>query len=209
MNSVRFKAKEYEEALIESFIEIDKQLMEESEMELRTTGKAKDHEGGTTACVALITEDEIYVANCGDSRCVMSRKGEAIQMSMDHRMNSIKERKRIQEAGGTISAGRINGILGLPRSLGDLQFKDNKDLKLDEQIVIAVPDVKVEKLNKDVNFLFIACDGVWDCMGCQEVVTYLNTSINKNCRMSSVIGRMFDEIVPEAIDENCIVKNNR
>ena len=40
---------------------------------------------GCTACVALITETEIYCANAGDSRCVLSNSGKAIEMSIDHK----------------------------------------------------------------------------------------------------------------------------
>ena len=40
---------------------------------------------GCTACVALITDTEIYCANAGDSRCVLSNSGKAIEMSIDHK----------------------------------------------------------------------------------------------------------------------------
>lgn len=202
MNSVNFKGKKYKEALIESFIEIDKQLIKAWEAELVAKGKAKKSEGGSTACVALITDGEIYVANCGDSRCVMNRSGNAIQMSVDHKLNSNIERNRILKAGGTIESGRINGILGIPRSLGDLHFKGNKKLKLEEQMVIPIPDVKVEKLILNVEFLVIACDGVWDCMGCQEVINFF-TANKDSKKWSETIGEMFDKILPEMIDENC------
>ena len=199
INSIPFKAKQYKEALIETFIEIDKQLMEEWEMSLITENNVRRYEGGTTTCVALITEREVYVANCGDSRCVLSNKGTAIQMSKDHKLSSKVERNRIIRAGGTIEAGRIDGILALPRSIGDLKFKSNQNLEWDEQIVIAVPDVKVENLN-DVDFIFIACDGVWDCIGCQELVNLFSSHINENEKLSKTIGKLFNKILPDTID---------
>eukprot|EP00826_Nyctotherus_ovalis_P033239 TRINITY_DN2683_c0_g2_i2.p1 TRINITY_DN2683_c0_g2~~TRINITY_DN2683_c0_g2_i2.p1 ORF type:complete len:182 (-),score=47.22 TRINITY_DN2683_c0_g2_i2:118-663(-) len=181
--------------------------MRELEMEIAAKGKARRCEAGSTACVALITASEIYVANCGDSRCVMSRSGNAIQMSVDHRISSSVEQKRILKAGGTIESGRINGRLGLPRSLGDLQFKDNKALQPHEQTVISLPDVKVETLTPSTEFVVIACDGVWDCMGCQEVVNYI--AANTKEKLSEVIGDMFDKILPEVIDENCMCGRNK
>lgn len=33
---------------------------------------------GCTACVAIMRGDQLIVANAGDSRCVISRKGEVI-----------------------------------------------------------------------------------------------------------------------------------
>lgn len=36
---------------------------------------------GSTACVALIRENQLVVANAGDSRCVISRKGQVSHKS--------------------------------------------------------------------------------------------------------------------------------
>ena len=42
---------------------------------------------GTTAVVALLRDTDLYVANAGDSRCVLSRKnGVAFDMSEDHKV---------------------------------------------------------------------------------------------------------------------------
>ena len=40
---------------------------------------------GSTACVALIKGDILYVANAGDSRCVLASRGQAVDMSVDHK----------------------------------------------------------------------------------------------------------------------------
>ena len=167
--------------------------------------KAKECNAGTTACVSLITEDTIYVANCGDSRCVMNKSGSAIQMSIDHKLSSANEVARIKNAGGTINSGRIDGILALPRSIGDLSFKQNKSLKLEDQKVIPIPDVKVEKLTKEVEFIIIACDGVWDCIGCQEAVSFVDDRSKKeNMELSKIIEELFETIIAKEIDENCM-----
>jgi serine/threonine protein phosphatase PrpC len=43
-----------------------------------------ESQAGTTATVALITENEIYVANAGDSRTVMSQGKITVDLSEDH-----------------------------------------------------------------------------------------------------------------------------
>lgn len=49
----------------------------------------------------LINGRELWVANVGDSRAVLSRKGHAIQMSIDHEPNT--ERGSIEDRGGFVS----------------------------------------------------------------------------------------------------------
>jgi protein phosphatase 2C len=43
--------------------------------------------GGSTAVVAVLTPEHIIVANCGDSRAVLSRGGRAIPLSVDHKVS--------------------------------------------------------------------------------------------------------------------------
>lgn len=42
---------------------------------------------GSTAVVAVVTPYKIVVANCGDSRAVLCRKGKAIPLSTDHKVS--------------------------------------------------------------------------------------------------------------------------
>ena len=53
-------------------------------------------------------------------------------MSKDHKPDDEKERDRIIKAGGYISDGRINGNLNLSRAIGDLEYKKNTSLKVNE-----------------------------------------------------------------------------
>lgn len=76
-------------------------------------------DSGCTAVVALIKGSELYVANAGDSRCVVCREGKAVEMSLDHKPEDQPERERIEAAGGNVTDdGRVNGGLNLSRALG-------------------------------------------------------------------------------------------
>ena len=73
--------------------------------------------------MALITPMEIYCANAGDSRTVMSEKGNAVDLSKDHKPELPEERSRIIKAGGDVMDGRVNGMLALSRAMGDFDYK--------------------------------------------------------------------------------------
>lgn len=66
---------------------------------------------------------KLYVANAGDSRCVLARAGTAVPLSFDHKPDNEEEKLRIEKAGSTISEGRVDGNLNLSRALGDLRYK--------------------------------------------------------------------------------------
>lgn len=58
--------------------------------------------GGSTAVTAiLINGRRLWIANVGDSRAVLSRKGQAVQMTTDHEPNT--ERGSIETKGGFVS----------------------------------------------------------------------------------------------------------
>ena len=58
--------------------------------------------------------------------------------------------------------GRVNGGLNLTRSFGDFDYKQNKSLGWDEQMITSNPDVKLVSRNKDKEeFIIIGCDGIW------------------------------------------------
>jgi serine/threonine protein phosphatase PrpC len=118
---------------------------------------------GCTANVLLVKDNTLYVANAGDSRCVLGVKGKAMPMSTDHKPNLISEKTRILKAGSTISVeGRIDGNLNLSRSIGDLKYKKNKNLKPHDHPITAFPDVKIMPINPNVDFAVIGCDGIWE-----------------------------------------------
>lgn len=90
---------------------------------------------GCTSNVIYInkTEKKIYVANAGDSRCVMCKGGKAVEMSVDHKPNDVGEKARIEAAGSEVNAdGRVDGNLNLSRSLGDLKSKHRPHLKAED-----------------------------------------------------------------------------
>ncbi|XP_054797778.1 probable protein phosphatase 2C 10 isoform X1 [Prosopis cineraria] len=121
--------------------------------------------GGSTAVTAiLINGQRLWIANVGDSRAVLSRKGQAEQMTIDHEPNT--ERGSIENKGGFVSnlpgdVPRVNGQLAVSRAFGDKSLKTH--LRSD-------PDVRNTAINSDIDILILASDGLWKVMSNQEAV---------------------------------------
>jgi protein phosphatase 1G len=167
-------------------------------------GQGKDEEDismmtGCTASVCAIDEQnkKIYFANAGDSRSVICKNGIAFPMSIDHKPELDIEKNRIYKADGWVSDGRVKGNLNLSRSLGDLEYKQNKKLPAEDQMITANPDVVVESLTNDVNFIILACDGIWDCMTNQEICDFVTDRLKKdpNQKLSKIVEDIMDQIL--------------
>ncbi|GMP34451.1 hypothetical protein CsSME_00007312 [Camellia sinensis var. sinensis] len=159
---------------------------------------------GSTACVAIIRNNQLLVANAGDSRCVISRKGQAYNLTRDHKPNVEAENERILKAGGSVQFGRVNGNLNLARAIGDMELKQNKSLPAENQILTANPDVNTVELCDDDEFIVLACDGIWDCMSSQEVVDFVREQLKTETKLSVLCERVFDRcIAPLAGGNGC------
>ncbi|KAH1067260.1 hypothetical protein J1N35_032247 [Gossypium stocksii] len=160
---------------------------------------------GSTACVAILRNNQLVVANAGDSRCVISRKGQAYNLSRDHKPDLEAEKERILKAGGFIHAGRVNGSLNLSRAIGDMEFKQNKLLPAEKQTLSANPDINTVELCDDDDFLVLACDGIWDCMSSQMLVDFIHEQLRSETKLSVICERVLDRcLAPStATGEGC------
>ena len=119
------------EGLRQAFLSADEQLRAYQDEE------TSDH-SGCTAVVACVTPNYIICANAGDSRCVMGTGGGTKPLSEDHKPTDEGERKRIEDAGGSVSWKRVDGDLAVSRALGDFQYKRRGDLIAEQQKVVAI-----------------------------------------------------------------------
>uniref|UniRef100_A0A8C3SUJ5 protein-serine/threonine phosphatase n=1 Tax=Chelydra serpentina TaxID=8475 RepID=A0A8C3SUJ5_CHESE len=177
---------------------------EDEEEEMMLPGmEGKEEPGsdsGTTAVVALIRGKQLIVANAGDSRCVVSERGKAVDMSYDHKPEDELELARIKNAGGKVTMdGRVNGGLNLSRAIGDHFYKRNKNLPPEEQMISALPDIKVLAINEEHDFMVIACDGIWNVMSSQEVVDFIQAKISQKDENGDL--RPLSSIVEELLDQ--------
>ncbi|CAJ0587544.1 unnamed protein product, partial [Mesorhabditis spiculigera] len=149
---------------------------------------------GATACVCLLNEEQIIVANIGDSRAVLSSGGKAIELSEDHKPTDKIESERIQKAGAWVTGnGRVNGSLNVSRAFGDHYHKRQNKLPLAEQAICAFPDVRIQARSPDDEYLVVACDGIWNSMTSQEVVDYIGHRLTEKRDLTRIAEDLCDD----------------
>ncbi|KAI1290760.1 putative protein phosphatase 2C T23F11.1 [Halotydeus destructor] len=175
------------EAISQGFLQIDQDMLSDPEM--------RDELAGTTAVCVLVKNGKLYCGNVGDSRAVVSLGGRADPLSLDHKPSNEGENKRIIAAGGWVEFNRVNGNLALSRALGDFVFKRNDKKDAKEQIVTAFPDVQIRDITEDLEFMVIACDGIWDVLTNEEVVDFVRVRI---------AAKMPPEVICEELMTRCL-----
>uniref|UniRef100_A0ACD5XRI1 Uncharacterized protein n=1 Tax=Avena sativa TaxID=4498 RepID=A0ACD5XRI1_AVESA len=111
---------------------------------------------GSTAVVAIVDDQRVVVANCGDSRAVLCRDGKPVPLSSDHKPDRPDELERIEAAGGRVifwEGARVLGVLAMSRAIGDGYLKP---------YVTAIPEVTVTEREDGDECLILASDGLWD-----------------------------------------------
>mmetsp|Transcript_10618 Transcript_10618/g.12177 ORF Transcript_10618/g.12177 Transcript_10618/m.12177 type:complete len:300 (+) Transcript_10618:58-957(+) len=197
-----FKSKNYEKALVDTFLKMDVMLASPAGVkeinQIRSEDGKSDYmesQAGCTANVALVAGKTLYCANAGDSRCVLSSKGQAIEMSYDHKPENDKERARIEKIGGSVIDGRVNGNLNLSRAIGDLEYKRTEGVGVGEQLIIAVPDVKKKDLTSDDEFIVMGCDGIWEVKPNQAIVDFVSEGIKKGTPLTKIAEDLVDSLL--------------
>lgn len=160
------------------------------------------HTTGCTAVVALLKGTDLYVANAGDSRAVLCRGTSAIPLSEDHKPADARERERIIAAGGFLSdvggMCRVNGNLNLSRAIGDLCYKTNSCMSRCAQIITAEPDVSHVSLKSgEDRFLVLACDGIYDVLNSDQVVTFVRERLDAGKAPMTIASELLDACLAE------------
>jgi len=154
---------------------------------------------GSCALIALFEDQYCYHANIGDSRTIISkmRGVQTTQVTIDHKPDADSETKRILLAGGGIFQNkstskkkvlmpdgsisvqevervgpyRVNpGGLSVSRAIGDIPSKD-PTLGGNNGCLIPTPELGSFRVTQDMDFMVMGCDGVFDEVSNEEVVS--------------------------------------
>jgi len=156
-------------ALIQSFEETDKCFLK----------KCCDNgdKSGSTGVATLINDGQIFIANTGDSRCIICEDARVYALSSDHKPSIPFERERILNHGGQITQGRVQGTLAVARAFGDIEYKDK--LTFGAGVLTCEPDIKIWNVVESTEFMVLACDGLWDVMSNEEVARFVRKRLLK------------------------------
>lgn len=124
--------------------------------------------GACAAVVYISPLQEVYIATLGDSRIVFAQDGEYAG-SPDHKASDATEKERIKKDGGFVKNERVGGVLAVSRAFGDKAIKG----------VSQIPFVKKIETNK-LDFIIMACDGLWDGVSTKDAITFANKTFAKN-----------------------------
>ena len=196
-NKSNFKKWNTRETLTEKF----KSFFKEVQKKMAKEPENFDQSGSCAIC-AITIDNNCYVINIGDSRCVLGgRSGNqilCIQMSADHKPNDPEEEERIKKSKGDISNCRDNNFgpyrvfkqgesmpgLVVSRSLGDLAGHEVGCSEL--------PDISLKVLDPNDEFIILGSDGIWDMMGSAEIVGFIYEKLEEVDR-SKICDHVVDE----------------
>ncbi|KAE8722467.1 putative protein phosphatase 2C 8 [Hibiscus syriacus] len=158
---------------------------------------------GSTAVVAVVGNGKLVVANCGDSRAVLSRGGVAMALSFDHKPDRPDELERVEAAGGRVvnwNGHRVLGVLATSRSIGDECLKP---------FVSCKPDVTVTEVTDGDEFFVLASDGLWDVVSNELACRVVSRCLNSRVRHSIIGENRGPEAAATMLVELAIARGQR
>jgi len=132
---------------------------------------------GSTAVVVLVKDNDIWVANCGDSRAIVNEGEKAVALTSDHKPNRTDEYFRITRSGGHVTQSsvqdvpRVNGVLAVSRAIGDFSLAP---------FVSWMPEISQYTCTEKNSYILLATDGVWDVLSNEDVIHIINNAIVQN-----------------------------
>lgn len=124
--------------------------------------------GGTTLLALVVYGDQLFVANIGDCKALLSVRGVGEALNTCHNPDVPSERLRFAAAGVLTAADFIPcSDINVCRSIGDWDL--GRPLKWKDLVsgaasgpLIGDPELRVRELSSLDEFFVVASDGLWD-----------------------------------------------
>lgn len=123
---------------------------------------------GSCATICYIAENKMYVANVGDSMCILSKgTGEHRLLTTRHDPTEPEELGRVRAGGGFISAhGKLDGVCDVSRAFGFYNLIPH---------IQARPDIMSYELNDSDELLIIGSKQLWEVISYETAVDIART----------------------------------
>jgi serine/threonine protein phosphatase PrpC len=155
-----------------------------------------DWEDGSTAVVALILDDKLFVANVGDAEAILSIKTkngftlDPVVLTTIHRPTNPDEHDRLTKKGCGLYNNRLRGCLAVSRAFGDSGYKRPITKK---NYVSAKPSIYKKELDPSCEYLILASDGFWDVCTYDRAIALTERWENQDGRSLQEIARLLTE----------------
>ncbi len=200
---------------------------------LRTTFQELDRDyggnAGTTACVALLIDNKLFVANVGDSRAIISLRKHSylqrywkswpqiasflglgflfrktVQLSKDQKADDPEMIRGVVKRGGIISKAdkepaKVNGMLALPRAIGDWDIRGING----EKCISPLP--KITKINNPTGLLLLGTKGFWHTVTTEQAGDILDTFDKHHLRCHIAAAKLAQAAQKSGSDDNITV----
>jgi len=189
--------------LARAFVACDEQCLAEQ----ATNGE----KSGSTGCVLVVDHAALYVANCGDTRAILSRAGEAIELTRDHKPQDAPEKARMEAAGARVPAGSGYVELGdsglaVARAFGNPMFKQNSSKPADQQVIIAHPHAaRIARVLAQDEFVILATDGLWNVCTHAYAVDFVRTRLLRNMDLEDIAHKLTQHALDKKSQDNVTV----
>ncbi|XP_058793632.1 TGF-beta-activated kinase 1 and MAP3K7-binding protein 1-like [Phymastichus coffea] len=172
---------------------------------------------GTSAVVALIYNNKLYVANVGDSRALLCKTDSnqvlrVVQLSIDHDLNNEDELFRLSQLGLEVMAIKEGGHLGNQentRCLGNYSvkggYKEFKELfAAISEPIIAEPEIHGGiELDESCRFLLLMSKGLYRSLeattGTDQINKNLASMIVEEFRIQSTLTSVAQAVVDKIV----------
>ena len=149
---------------------------------------------GTTATVALVVGNTIWVAWAGDSSCVIVSSQDAARVGDDHRPDLERESKRILAAGGRIKPSNHGGPVRVWHSVqevpGIMVSRSVGDVFAHGFGVSSLPDVYRKEVEPTDRYIILGSDGLWDVFTPKDI--HVHIQLDETGDSASIANSLLD-----------------
>ena len=194
--AIRFGFEKADEEFLSNYAMIDGQLKDNS---------------GTCGLILLIINNDVFIGNVGDSRCIGSFNNGKMHrdITRDHKPNTPYEKERIISNGGQIYQTKTHikvqenlmlknkillgpyrvfpGRLSVSRTIGDAEGKI-PILGGNPNVIICKPDIyKFNIIENDIDYFILGCDGIYDQLTSKDVFKCVSLILDRNKKIMEKI----------------------